>query len=92
MLYPKPKKKKKPKRNKWGTLEEYKQVCKEVWEERDKKCEVCDVPIPELKYHNINHTKGRRHNLLNKETLELLCFTCHSNYHGIKEKNGDWLQ
>lgn len=54
-------------------------------------CEKCGVKIKEPKYHNFNHTAGRRENFLNKDKIELLCFTCHSKYHGIKESNGKWL-
>lgn len=75
----------------YGTLDQYKKVCKELWEERGKCCEDCGRAIPELRFHNINHTQGRRHNYMNKETLQLLCFRCHSKYHGIEEKNADWL-
>lgn len=91
MLYPKPKKRKGQKRNKWGTLAEYKTVCAEIYEERGKACEKCNIYIYEPKYHNFNHTAGRRENFINKETIELLCFKCHSQYGGIKERNGEWL-
>lgn len=75
---------------KWGTLKKYKQVCKEIFEERGGVCEKCGVGIYEEKYHNFNHTAGRTDNYLNKDTIELLCFQCHSLYHGIKE-SATWL-
>lgn len=79
------------KRKKWGSLSDYKKVCTEIYEERNKQCEKCGTYIYELKYHNINHKSGRRKNFLNKNELELLCFTCHSKHHGIEVKNGEWL-
>lgn len=80
-----------PKRSKWGTWDQYKKVCAEIYEERGGRCEKCKTPIYEPKTWNFNHTAGRTKNFTNKATIELLCFTCHSKYHGIKEKNGKWL-
>ncbi len=80
------------KRARYGTLAQYKQVCSEIWEERGGMCELCPKHCGEPKYHNFNHTAGRRENFLNKETIQLVCFKCHSKYHGITEKNGEWLQ
>ena len=82
---------KKQKRSRWGSLFSYKQACWEIYNERGMKCEKCGVHIREMKWHNFNHLAGRRANFLNKDTIELLCFVCHSNHHGIKEKNGKWL-
>lgn len=87
MLFPKPIKKTTPKREKWGTLAQYKIICAEIFEERAGKCEECGVHIAEAKYHNFNHTDGRTKNFLNKNTIQLLCFPCHSQYHGIEEKS-----
>ena len=79
------------KREKWGTLAQYKKICAEIWGERDGKCEKCGLVLGEPRYHHFNHTKGRRHNLLNKETIELVCMKCHSKHHGINTKNSEWL-
>lgn len=78
-------------RARWGSLKQYKQVCAEIFEEREGKCQKCGVTIYEPKYHNFNHTAGRRENFLNKDTIELVCFVCHSGYHGIPAKNSEWL-
>lgn len=55
------------------------------------KCEKCGVYINEPKYHNFNHLKGRREHFLDKDAIELVCFVCHSKYHGITVKGGEWL-
>lgn len=90
-MFPKPEKQKGTKRKKWGSKELYMRVCREIYEERGGRCEVCSVQIQEMKWHNFNHTKGRREHFTDKDSIQLLCFTCHSEYHGIREKNGQWL-
>lgn len=79
------------KRARWGTLNQYKKICLEIWEERERTCEDCGAYIYEPKYHNFNHTEGRTKNFLNKNCIQLLCFVCHSKYEGIKVKNGEWV-
>lgn len=79
------------KRKRWGTWAQYKKICLEIWEERGKMCEKCPTYITEPKTYNFNHTAGRRENFLNKLTIQLLCFRCHSKYHGIKALNAEWL-
>jgi len=75
----------------WGSKADYMEVCREIWEERNHACERCGRLIQEPRWHNFNHKEGRTKNFMNKDTIELVCFVCHSAYHGIKEKNGEWL-
>jgi uncharacterized protein YbbK (DUF523 family) len=81
----------KKKRNKWGTLKQYKNICAEIFEERFGRCGQCQVVIGEPHYHNFHHTQGRTVNFLNKSTIELLCFKHHNERHGIKVTT-DWLK
>lgn len=78
------------KRSKWGTLKQYKQVCAEIWVERNATCEKCSRKLTTPRMHNFNHTAGRREHFLDKETIELLCFKCHCAYAGITETS-TWL-
>lgn len=77
-------------RKKYGSLSAYKKVCAEIIEERQHTCEDCGVYIREASYHNFHHTKDRRENFLNKDTIKLFCFRCHSKAEGINEKS-TWL-
>lgn len=71
------------KRDKWGSLAQYKKVCAKIAEERGQHCEDCGRFIYELCYWNFHHTKGRTKNYLNPDTIDLLCKNCHSARHGI---------
>ena len=80
----------KNKRKKYGSLQNYKKICAEIYEERNRSCEGCGVYITEIRYHNFHHEKDRRENFLNKDTIKLFCFVCHSKAEGINEKS-TWL-
>lgn len=68
-------------------LKKYKKICSEIWEERGGICEKCKCYLGEATYYNFHHTKGRTKNLLNKDTILLLCPTHHDAEHGIKRIN-----
>lgn len=89
-MLPKPTRKK-PKKSRWGSKAEYMKVCYALWEKADRQCQKCSKPLPTPRWHNFNHTAGRRENFCNPDTIEVLCFSCHCAYGGIPEKNGDWL-
>lgn len=68
-------------------LAKYKRVCAEIWKERNQSCEKCGKYLYEPYYYNFHHTAGRTKNLLNKDTILLLCPEHHDAEHGIKRIN-----
>lgn len=57
-----------------------KDLFKEIWEERERKCIKCWKALKEAKAHNFNHikSKGKYPELrLCKDNIEILCFACH---------------
>lgn len=57
-----------------------KDLFKEIWEEREHKCNECWKYLQEAKAHNFSHIKSKwsRPDLrLDKSNIEILCFRCH---------------
>lgn len=57
-----------------------KELFKEVWSERDHKCEECGKILREAKAHNFDHIipKSRWEKYrLDKDNIKLVCFACH---------------
>ena len=69
----------------------YKKLCKTIWDEREHVCSKCGKYLPVAKYSTFHHTNGRIKDGLNKESIILTCFKCHSAEHGIIAKNSGWL-
>lgn len=86
-----------------ANLKRYKQVCKEIWQTREHKCEDCGCPIGEWdmelgenvpKYYNFDHIDGREteEKCFDKDNIKLRCFKDHANKgHGQNEQS-TWLK
>lgn len=79
----------------------YKNLCKAIWEERGPHCQDCgtmvgtwDTDLGEQvpHYHNFHHTEGRVTKALDKDSIKILCYGCHSKDHGLITKNTQWLR
>lgn len=65
---------------------------KRVWETREHQCEDCGKPLHEAKVHMFHHrvkrSQGGKHT---PENIRLVCYACHSAYHGTRAQGSEWM-